>query len=102
MHRTPATAVVAAVLSALLSASQGPALDTADFVEIDAVVVDNKDQPVHGLKQGDFSVREDGRPVAISTFTEVTPPVRDDANPSPFPFNSRVAGCLAPPQLPLP
>lgn len=78
MNRAPTTAVVAAVLSALLSASQGPALDTADFVEIDAVVVDNKDQPVHGLKQGDFSVREDGRPVAISTFTEVTPPVRDD------------------------
>ena len=78
MNRAPTVLVVAVLLSALLSARQQPASDAGDFVEIDAVVVDDKDQPVHGLQQADFSIREDGKPVTITTFTEVTPPLRDD------------------------
>ena len=78
MNQAPTILVVAVLLSALLSARQQPASDAGDFVEIDAVVVDNKGKPVHGLQQADFSIREDGKPVAITTFTEVTPPLRED------------------------
>ena len=49
-----------------------------DFVEIDVVVVDGKGKPVHGLHQSDFSITEDGKPVTIKTFSEVSGAVRDD------------------------
>ena len=42
------------------------------FVELDAVVVDDNDRPVRGLRQGDFQIKEDGRAVAVTTFTEVS------------------------------
>lgn len=70
--------VAVLLLSALPSARQQPASDADDFVEIDAVVVDDRGEPVRGLQRGDFSIREDGKPVTITTFTEVTPPLRDD------------------------
>jgi VWFA-related protein len=42
------------------------------FVELDAVVLDNNDHPVRGLQQRDFRVKEDGRPVAVTSFREVS------------------------------
>lgn len=68
-----------AVLSAVLAASQvqQPAAGI-DFVEIDAAVLDNKGRPIRGLQQDDFTIREDGKPVNITTFSEVSGPVRND------------------------
>jgi VWFA-related protein len=40
------------------------------LVLIDAVVTNDKGDPVPGLKKGDFEVLEDGKPQAISTFEE--------------------------------
>ena len=42
------------------------------FVELDAVVVDRNGRPVEGLQQGDFQVKEDGHPVAVTSFREVS------------------------------
>ena len=46
--------------------------ETAQYlVELDAVVLDDDDRPVPGLKQEDFQVKEDGRQVEIKTFDAV-------------------------------
>ena len=42
------------------------------FVELDAVVLDDTDRPVPGLQQRDFQVKEDGRPVTVTSFNEVS------------------------------
>jgi VWFA-related protein len=42
------------------------------FVELDVVALDSEDRPVEGLHPQDFIVKEDGHPVAITSFTEVT------------------------------
>ena len=42
------------------------------LVELDAVVVDHDERPVPGLHQEDFQVKEDGRAVAVTSFTEVS------------------------------
>src|ERR1700730_8134067 len=44
----------------------------ASLVELDAVVLDKNDRPVHGLQQGDFQVKEDGRRVELTSFREVS------------------------------
>lgn len=67
-----------AVLTALPSAQRGSTGDAGDLVELDVVVVDKKGQPIHGLTAADFSVKDDGKPVTITTFDEVTPPVKAD------------------------
>jgi hypothetical protein len=41
-------------------------------VELDAVVVDEHDRPIRGLRQNDFQVKEDGRAVALTSFAEVS------------------------------
>jgi Ca-activated chloride channel family protein len=38
------------------------------LVEVYASVIDEKGEPVTGLRQGDFDVREDDRPQTVSTF----------------------------------
>jgi VWFA-related protein len=53
---------------------------------VDVTVTDAKGQPVHGLKQSDFTVKEDGQPQPLRSFLEV----REDAPPTP----------AHPPQLP--
>ncbi|MGE3959206.1 MAG: hypothetical protein AB7H96_21000 [Vicinamibacterales bacterium] len=45
-----------------------------DFVELDVVVVDRKGQPVHGLTKEDFTVKDGGKTVTVSTFREFTGP----------------------------
>jgi VWFA-related protein len=57
--------------AALASAGAGQSADGGELIEIDAVVIDGRGRPVHGLAMSDFSVREDGRPVTLSTFREV-------------------------------
>ena len=44
----------------------------ADFVEVEAIVTNSEGEPVRGLRQEDFALREDGRAVPILTFEEVS------------------------------
>lgn len=57
------------VLAGAPAAQPDPAAG-ADLVELDVAVVDGKGRPVTGLTQLDFSIKEDGKPVAINTFSE--------------------------------
>ena len=45
--------------------------DSPYLVELDAVVIDESGRAVTGLRQEDFQVREDGRPVELKTFDAV-------------------------------
>jgi len=46
-----------------------------NYVEVDAVVVDERGTPVKGLTKDDFQVFEDGKPQTVATFSEVEIPV---------------------------
>jgi VWFA-related protein len=48
-----------------------PFTSHTDLIEVDAVVTDRDGDPVKTLQRGDFSVEEDGHPVAVSTFAEI-------------------------------
>ena len=64
---------MAAVLSALALAPSAQArqfTSGVNVVEVYAAVVDKAGNPVQGLKREDFTVLEDGRPQALSTFGE--------------------------------
>ena len=50
-----------------------------NFVRVDVIVDDKKDQPVTNLTQADFEVLEDGKPVSVEQFTLV----KVDGNPRP-------------------
>ena len=68
-----ALAMTAGLAGAPVSPQRGEAdAPSVDLVEVDVVVVDKEGQPVHGLTQKDFSVKEDGRAVALTTFREVS------------------------------
>src|SRR5579862_907419 len=59
------------VLAMPIMAGSNPAVaPRTTFVELDAVVFDKSDRLVSGLQQGDFQVKEDGRPVAVTSFRE--------------------------------
>lgn len=49
------------------------------LIVVDATVTDAKGQPVHGLKESDFTVKEDGKPLTLRSFQEV----REDTPPAP-------------------
>ena len=55
---------------------QQPFKSTTNLVVVPVVVVDGKNTTVTGLTREDFQVEEDGKPVAIETFTA---PVSSDA-----------------------
>jgi hypothetical protein len=79
MPTTPWTAVALAAGLGVAVAGQVKQLATeAEFVEVDVSVVDRRNRPVRGLQQSDFAVREDGKPVTISTFREVSVPGDQD------------------------
>ena len=63
------------------SASQAPAAATLQVFSrltvVDVTVTDSKGQPVHNLKESDFTVKEDGKPQPLRSFQEV----REDAPP---------------------
>jgi len=65
-----AAAIAAACLGVVLLAQTAPPRST--FVVIDASVVDADGQTVSGLRAEDFQVREDGRPVVLTTFKAVS------------------------------
>ncbi len=72
-------ALLALTLAPLAGAApEPPAAPTTAFpagvevVNVDVVVLDQKGQPIEGLKAGDFTVLEDGRPQTVSTFEAVT------------------------------
>jgi VWFA-related protein len=50
------------------TAGPGP----ATIVELDLVVLDEQGRPVQGLRRDDFRIKEDGKAVAIESFTEHT------------------------------
>jgi VWFA-related protein len=70
------TILAAAVL--LFLAEQLPQPPTfksgVNVVEVDVVVTDKSGRPVRGLRQDDFEIFEDGKPVDIMTFTVVDVP----------------------------
>jgi VWFA-related protein len=69
------------------ASSNAPTLRvTSRETVVDVTVTDAKGQPVHGLKQSDFTIKEDGQAQPLRSFTEV----REDTPPTP----------ARPPQLP--
>ncbi|HVB36999.1 MAG TPA: VWA domain-containing protein, partial [Vicinamibacterales bacterium] len=108
-------ALTAAVLvSPVLLAGQQPPADTTlpqaptfklevNYVEVDAVVTDAQGHFVRDLTKKDFTVLEDGKPQAISTFSHVdipieaaerplfaTGPIEPDVESNARPFNGRL------------
>ena len=68
MRALVALGAVLAAIAAPIIASQ----ESAQYlVEVDAVVLDDGDRPVPGLKQEDFQVKEDGHLVELKTFDAV-------------------------------
>ena len=59
---------------------QGPTFRGAiNFVRVDVIVDDKKDQPVTTLSQADFEVLEDGKPQSVEQFSLI----KVDGNPRP-------------------
>jgi VWFA-related protein len=58
------------LLLAGLAAQRAPA-PTGELVELDVVALDRYEQPVAGLRQEDFQIKENGRAVEIKTFAHV-------------------------------
>ncbi|MGD0798845.1 MAG: VWA domain-containing protein [Acidobacteriaceae bacterium] len=55
------------------AAAGGPTLQVySRLTVVDVTVTDNKGQPVHGLKQSDFVIKEDGKAQPIEAFAEVS------------------------------
>jgi VWFA-related protein len=70
----PLTSLFAVLLGAgILAQTQPPPQFTtrADLIRVDVSVLDRTRQPVRGLTAADFTIREDGRPQAITSFAEV-------------------------------
>lgn len=68
-----------------LQTSAGPTAQfkaSSNLVIVDAVVTDKSGKPIKGLKQGDFTVLEDGKPQKVSVFeyqelsSETEPPAK--------------------------
>jgi VWFA-related protein len=66
----------AAILLVVLAqaASQPTFKSGVNLVEVDVVVTDKGGQPVRGLRQEDFEITEDGKPVTVETFTAIDLP----------------------------
>jgi VWFA-related protein len=61
-----------ALLAALAVQRPANPAPSNDLVELDVVVLDRYEQPVAGLRQEDFHIKENGRPVDVKTFSHVT------------------------------
>jgi hypothetical protein len=78
----PALIALVLMLAATLSAApqeRGFSVGV-DLVELDVVVTDRKGKAITDLKQSDFVLKEDGKPVEITTFQEVSPERLDSAD----------------------
>ena len=71
-------AVALAALVDLLPWAQKSRLQNTDLVDLDVVVTDGGGRPITGLKQDDFQIREDGKPVALQTFLSKTADESED------------------------
>ncbi len=65
-------AVATGLLWLTTPAKMQTAADSPSRVELAAVVADKSEDPVRGLKESDFEVKEDGRRVEITSFKEVS------------------------------
>ena len=66
-------AVATSILGTVLVAQRTPSTaSSGDLVELDVVALDRYEQPVAGLRQEDFQIKEDGRVVDVKTFMHVT------------------------------
>ncbi len=74
-RRAPLAAVAAACLGAVLVAQSG---GSRPAVMVDAAVVDGNGETVSGLDKGDFQVRDDGRPVVLTSVKSVSATGLDD------------------------
>ena len=63
--------LLGAVAVATVVARGQPSPESPYLVELDAVVVDESGRAVTGLRQDDFQIKEDGRPVELKTFEAV-------------------------------
>jgi hypothetical protein len=81
MRRCLALVLTAVVfLAGAVAGQRDAALASVDLVELDVAVVDGHDQPVTGLTQREFVVKEDGVVVDLKTFSEVHASVPTDAD----------------------
>jgi VWFA-related protein len=62
---------VSGALAAAVVVRSAQSTDSPYLVELDAVVIDDSGRAVTGLRQEDFQVKEDGRPVELKTFDAV-------------------------------
>jgi VWFA-related protein len=62
---------VSGASAAVVVVRSAQSTDSPYLVELDAVVIDDSGRAVTGLRQEDFQVREDGRPVELKTFDAV-------------------------------
>ncbi len=62
---------MSSALAAVVIVRAAQSADTPYLVELDAVVIDESGRAVTGLRQEDFQVKEDGRPVELKTFDAV-------------------------------
>lgn len=82
---------LAALLVSTAAGAQAPSPSPApelwfpaqvDLVIVDAVVLDERGNPVEGLQADDFVVREDGRPQAVASFEAVALPESAPSRPA--------------------
>lgn len=66
-----ALAMVGAAVTAAVTARGAQPADSPYLVQVDAVVIDDSGRAVPGLRQEDFQIREDGRPMELKTFEAV-------------------------------
>lgn len=81
-------AVLAATAAGITTAAQTPAAPQqptfragVEIVEVQAVVTDAQGNPVTGLTQDDFEIRENNRPQTIAAFSTVDIPIERDERP---------------------
>jgi len=65
-------AVALTIAAAVPAAQKGQPAPRTTYVTLDAVVLDDRGQPVRGLRASDFEVKEDGERVALDRVTEVS------------------------------
>ena len=69
----PLAIALAATIAAVVPAAQkGTPAPRTTYVTLDAVVLDDRGEAVHGLHANDFEVREDGSIVTLDHVTEVS------------------------------
>ncbi|WP_213807859.1 VWA domain-containing protein [Granulicella sp. dw_53] len=82
--RLSAALCLALPVSTLAQTPAPPTLRTgAQLVIVDVTVTDSRGNPIHDLKQSDFSLQESGAPQTISHFDEHSAPTAADLAKSP-------------------